>query len=115
MIISDSVTEIGDYAFWGCSGMTSIEIPDGVTSIGIYVFYGCSKLESVTFGSGVTEIGYWTLYGCSALTDIQFRGTVEEWDSITKDLFWNDSTGNYTITCTDGTINKNGNVTYFDE
>ncbi len=55
--IPDSVTSIGEYAFYGCSGLTSVTIPDSVTSIGEYAFYGCSGLTSVTIGSGVTSIG----------------------------------------------------------
>ena len=44
--IPNSVTSIGDYAFWGC-WLTSIEIPNSVTSIGDYIFRGCSSLTDV--------------------------------------------------------------------
>ena len=43
-----SVTTIGNSAFYGCSGLTSIEIPNSVTSIGNYAFDGCSSLKTVT-------------------------------------------------------------------
>ena len=42
-----AVTSIGSYAFAGCSGLTSIEIPNSVTSIGYYAFYDCYKLVEV--------------------------------------------------------------------
>ncbi len=42
------VTVIGDYAFNGCSSLTSITISESVTSIGRYVFIGCSSLTSIT-------------------------------------------------------------------
>ena len=50
--IADSVTSIGNYAFRGCSGLTSIIIPDSVTSIGNYAFYGCSGLTSIIVKEG---------------------------------------------------------------
>ena len=50
LVIPDGVTSIGDYAFNGCSSLTSVEIPDGVTSIGWSAFSGCNSLTSVTFG-----------------------------------------------------------------
>ena len=46
-IIPNSVTSIGERAFYGCSGLTNIEIPNSVTSIGEYAFYGCSGLKEV--------------------------------------------------------------------
>ena len=39
--------EIGDYAFEGCSGLTSLTLPDGITEIGEYAFYQCSGLTSI--------------------------------------------------------------------
>ena len=38
VVIPDSVTSIGDSAFWGCSSLTSVTIPDSVTSIGDWAF-----------------------------------------------------------------------------
>ena len=47
-----------------------LTIPNGVTSIGDYAFYNCSGLTSVTIGNGVTNIGVGAFYGCSGLKDI---------------------------------------------
>ena len=44
-IIPNSVTSIGDYAFYGCTSLESIIVPDSVTSIGDYAFYGCTSLN----------------------------------------------------------------------
>ena len=72
LIIPDSVTSIGEYAFYGCSELTSITIPESVTSIGDYAFSGCSGLTSITIpfvggkadGSGKTHFGY--IFGASS-------------------------------------------------
>ena len=66
------VTEIGGYAFNGCSSLTSITIPEGVTSIGENAFWGCSRLTGVTFGanSQLESIGSFAFAYCSSLTSI---------------------------------------------
>lgn len=54
--IPNSVTSIGDYAFAGCSGLTTLTIPNSVTSIGNYAFATCKKLEEVKcFAENVPE------------------------------------------------------------
>ena len=57
-----SVTNIGNYAFYNCSGLTSVTIPNSVTSIGQYAFRDCSSLTSVTIGNGVTSINQDAFY-----------------------------------------------------
>ena len=68
--IGNSVTSIGDGAFFGCSGLTSVTIPNSVTSIGDSAFEGCDALTSVTIGKGVTNIGYGAFGYCSNLHGI---------------------------------------------
>ena len=69
-VIPPSVTSIGNYAFYYCSGLTSITIPEGVTSIGNYAFSECSGLTSVTIPEGVTSIGTSAFWWCSSLRDV---------------------------------------------
>ena len=105
-VIPKDVKSLGDYAFYGCSRLTSITILEGVTGIGRSAFYGCSGLTSVTIPESVTSIGSYAFKDCR-LNDITYSGTKTQWNSITKDFGWNSDTGNYTIHCTDGDIAKN--------
>ena len=49
VVIPESVTVIGDRAFYNCSNLTSVVIGENVSTIGAYAFTGCSKLTSVEF------------------------------------------------------------------
>ena len=69
-IIGDSVTSIGDKAFYNCSSLTSVAIGESVTSIGIEAFKGCSKLTSMIIPNSVTSIGGGAFDGCSSLTSV---------------------------------------------
>ena len=90
--LPDGLTRIGDHAFEGCtglssvtipssvisigfdafqnSGLTSITIPDSVTSIESSAFFGCTALSSVELPSGITEISHSLFYNCTALTSV---------------------------------------------
>ena len=74
--IPNSVTSIGNYAFYNCSGLTSVTIPNSVTSIGHEAFRDCSGLTSVTIGNSVTSIGTRAFYGCTGLTSIDIPNSV---------------------------------------
>ena len=76
VVIPDSVTSIGDYAFAYCRSLTSIEIPDSVTDIGYYAFYECSSLTSVVIGVSVTSIGYYAFEYCISLTSVVIGDSV---------------------------------------
>ena len=71
-----SVTSIGDYAFYRCSGLTSVTIPNSVTSIGNNSFSGCSGLTSVTIPNSVTSIGTEAFSYCSGLTSVSIPNSV---------------------------------------
>ena len=62
--IGNNVTNIGSYAFEGCSGITSITIPNSVTSIGSHAFAGCSGITSITIPNSVTSIDSYAFYDC---------------------------------------------------
>ena len=74
--IPNSVTSIGEFAFYGCSSLTSVTIPDGVTSIEDKAFGNCSGLTSITIPNSVTSIGEFAFYDCSGLTSVTIPNSV---------------------------------------
>ena len=87
IVIPDGTEKIGDYAFYNCSGLTSVTIGNGVTSIGGWAFSGCSGLTSVTIGNGVTSIGSHAFSGCSNLTSITIPFVGEKADGTGATYF----------------------------
>ena len=86
------VTSIGKYAFYKCSGLTSVTIGNSVTSIGISAFYNCSGLTSVTIGNSVTSIGNSAFSNCSGLISIIVDESNPSFSSIEGILYNNDAT-----------------------
>ena len=85
LVIPNSVTSIGGFAFYNCSGLTSVTIPNSMSSIGNCTFSGCSGLTSVAIPNSVTTIGDYTFSGCSSLTSVAFPNSVS---SIGKGAFY---------------------------
>ena len=81
-----SVTSIGELAFYGCSGLTSVNIPNSVTSIGESAFACCSGLTSVTIPNSVTSIGESAFYECIGLTSVNIPNSVTSigWDAFAE-------------------------------
>ena len=77
-IIPDSVTKIGDYAFFRCSSLSDIVIPASVTDIGKCAFESCSYLSSVVIPDSVTDIGDYAFAGCSSLSNIVIPDSVTD-------------------------------------
>ena len=76
LVIPDSVTNIGDYAFWGCKSLKSLVIPDGVTSIGDCAFYDCESLKSLVIPDSVTSIGKSAFLNCESLKSLVIPDSV---------------------------------------
>ena len=92
--IPASVTSIGTGAFNSCTGLTTVTIPDGVTSIGDQTFNNCTGLTTVTIGSGVTYIGYDAFYNCTKVEVVYCNADPKEltWDEGGCDDFKEDGT-----------------------
>ena len=100
-----SVTSIGDNAFWGCSGLTSVTIPNSVSYIGKYAFASCSGLTSVTIPNSVSYIGEAAFGGCSGLTSVTVdknNGTYDSRDNCNAII--ETSTNKLIVGCKNTTI-----------
>ena len=81
LVIPNTVTTIGNSAFWDCS-ITSIELPNSVTTIGDYAFFGCS-ITSIELPNSVTTIGK-SAFSMSRLRNIIFPNSLA---AIGEDAF----------------------------
>lgn len=64
LVIPDSVKSISDYAFYGCSSLTSVFLPKGLEEIGIKAFANCNHLEDLIVPASVTYIYSGAFRGC---------------------------------------------------
>ena len=87
------LTNIGNSAFLGCTGLTSITIPNSVTSIGKRAFMLCRALTSITIPNSVTSIGNYAFYQCSSLTSV----TVEMETPLTIESYTFSNRANATL------------------
>ncbi len=75
-VIPNSVTSIGNYSFFGSTGLVSMDIPGNVIRIGIAAFSECSNMTSLTLNEGVKYIGESAFGSCSSLTTISIPSSV---------------------------------------
>ena len=93
LVIPNSVTSIGDCAFYGCSGLTNVTIPNSVTSIGNNAFAGCG-LTSIEIPNSVTSIGDFA-FGHCGLTSIEIPKNLKKLGSSVfyecnlESIIWN--------------------------
>ena len=64
------ITEIGDFAFRGCSSLSSIEIPGSCTTIGSGAFGGCEGLTEIILPESLSYIGSSAFSGCTSLMTV---------------------------------------------
>ena len=95
------ITEIGESAFFGCSGLTSLNLPAGITSIGSSAFSDCSGLTSLNLPAGITSISWGAFYGCSGLTSIYVYS--DKVPKMGSDVFYDVDKKNCTLYVPQGT------------
>ncbi len=71
--IPSTITSIGAFTFFRCSGLTNIYIPNTVTSIGQAAFNSCTGLTSVNLPSSITSIGATAFGGCTNVKQYFFK------------------------------------------
>ena len=82
-VIPNSVTQIGDSAFYCCRTLQSIVIPNSVTKIGDGAFSVCSSLQSIVIPDSVKEIREGAFYLCTSLQSIIIpKGTKEKFQEL---------------------------------
>ena len=74
--VPNSVTSLGDYAFYYCSSLASVMIGNGVRSIGSFGFFSCTSLTNITIGNSVTNIPSYAFSSCTSLTNVTIPSSV---------------------------------------
>lgn len=96
--IPDEVTSIGEYAFSGCTRLTSITLPDNLAGLDDHIFVGCTGLTTINIPTSVRYIGCNVF--CNSINVINYLGTKSQFQQIIQ---YDDLSG-YTIHCTDGDL-----------
>ena len=112
IVIPDATNGIGDQAFTGCYKLTDVTILKGKVGVRAFRTEWGSVLKNLTLGNEVTYLDSWCFEFNRDLKNIYYLGTIDEWKTLMSksSSSWNLVTGNYTIHCTDGCLNKNGTV-----
>ncbi|MBO6189637.1 MAG: leucine-rich repeat protein [Alloprevotella sp.] len=76
VVMPNTLTYIGDSAFYNCEILRDINIPNSVTAIGPYAFAGCEKATSLTLGNSVKSIGAYAFYNCQYVETLHIPASV---------------------------------------
>ena len=78
LLVAGEVTEIPDYAFYGCTGLVCVGVPNSLASMGKFAFWGCSSLAWLDLSeTSLVTVGDRALTNCISLLRLDLPGTVE--------------------------------------
>ena len=102
--IPNSVKTIGDKAFMGSSKLVDLVLPDSTEWIGDQSFKGCQSLASLTLPASLAHIGDEAFYGCQELRNVKVYHT--EPLAINENVFENKAYQNGTLHVPVGCVEK---------
>ena len=88
-----------------CVDLRTVTLNQNVTIIWNLSFTGCTSLSSINIPKEIEKMDYRLFYGCVSLSEITFDGTIEEWNALEKDAYWNEGSAITKVICTDGNVN----------
>lgn len=94
IVVSEGITNISDWLFYGLTNVKSVKLPDTVREIGDVAFSGCTSLQSITLGSELRSIGFGAFENCVSLTSI----------TLPEKVYWIDTAAFYKSGLTSITI-----------
>ncbi len=102
IILHDSISSIERYAFEHCENLKIIELPVSLSKLSEGMFFGCRNIEEIIIHENITKIEVGVFGCCFNLNKLTFKGTVNKWNSIIKEDYWDVDLDFNTITCIDG-------------